>query len=81
MRGDIDLAEFGDEAVRVEALVTAKGDLPGTVGTRFHQMQRRQPLGMAGGAGGERIDDQPFLFSISAWPMKQSFTSLPGPLR
>ncbi len=81
MRGDVDLAEFGDEVAGVEALVCAEGDRVRAVSVRRDQVQRGQPLGMARGRVAAAPTIRPFRFSISAWPMKQSLASLPGPLR
>ena len=58
MRGDVDLAQLSHEILGVVSLVGAKRDPACAVRMGLHQMQRRQALGMARGAGGERAHDQ-----------------------
>ena len=81
MRGDVDLAHLGDEVLGVEAFVAAERDALRGVGMRFDQMLRGKPFGVSRGAVATAPTISPLRFSIRAWPMKQSFASLPRPLR
>ena len=70
-----------DEIGGVVALVGAERDRARTIRERLDHLQRRQSFGVAGHQREPRIDDQAGAISISPWPMKQSFASMPGPLR
>lgn len=76
VRSDIDLAQPGGEG-----FVRAQGDSVRSVGMQLDQVQRGVPLGVAGGALGDRAVDQaaPVLHEREAH--EASLAALPGHLR
>ena len=58
IRRHIDLAEFGDEVLRIKAFIAVQRDLLQSVGMRFYQVPRGQTLRMASGACSNSTDDQ-----------------------
>ena len=80
VRGDLELAQCGDEAGRVEALVAADGDrVPARQSAIIACATSRSAVPLASLT--RPSTSSPWRFSISAWPMKQSLASLPLPLR
>ena len=70
-----------DEVGRVIALVRAQRDGARAVRPGLDHGERRQPLGVPETRVNRASTISPERFSISPWPMKQSFASIPGPLR
>jgi hypothetical protein len=81
MRRHVERAHGGHERSRVVALVASKGDAANTRRMAhdrlFGALRSAVPVAFVTVAA----TTSPLRFSISAWPMKLSLASLPGPLR
>ena len=74
-------AQLIDEVLGVVGLVGAQRDRLRPIGGRLDHVQSRDPHRMAVGLRHTGVDQKAVAVSISACPMKQSWASLPGPLR
>ena len=81
VRAHVHRPELVDEVLSIVSLVRAEGDGARPIGPRFDHREGRNPLGMTIRRLSRVSTISPERFSIRAWPMKQSFASMPAPLR
>ena len=80
MQRHVDLAEFGNEVLRIKAFIVGTHDLLRLVGMRLYRVPRGQTLSLARGACGNSTDNQAIAILHQRMPHESQLGYLAAPL-